>query len=134
MEIVENSVGLLVCVGVYALGTLQGVTGTEDHLELLGGGVEGDPSLHLLGKIGVRVDGLDRALVDTGIAVNTGVWVDVETVGCFMECVYGANPHAGGKLAVDAWFGDNVGHGQFFRIARFLKGMGQDRDLVSEVN
>ena len=79
-------------------------------LELFCGCVEVDPFLHLFRKVGVRVDRLDRTFVDASIAVNAGVGVYVEAVGRLMKGIYGADAHAGGEFAVDARFGDNVGH------------------------
>jgi hypothetical protein len=66
--------------------------------------------LLVLGHIFFGVDGIHRAFGDAHRAVNALVWVNRQKIGAFAEAVNGANVDAIGVLALDAGFGDGMGH------------------------
>jgi hypothetical protein len=58
----------------------------------------------------VGEDCLDRALRQTGVAIDTGVGVDEKLIGQFVESLDGANGRAVGIFTFDARLGNNIGH------------------------
>lgn len=63
-------------------------------------------------NVHVRINGLYRTFVYTGVAVDTGLWVDVETIWRFVESINRAYLDAVGVHTVNAFFSDDVGHGR----------------------
>src|SRR3989338_31652 len=73
-------------------------------------GVELDES-NLVGRqIFFGKDGVGRAFGDADGAVDAFIGVDDKHVRAFAEAVHGAHVHTIGVLALDAVFGDDVGH------------------------
>jgi hypothetical protein len=70
--------------------------------------------LCLFGPFGLRVisggDGVNRAFLTTGIAVNTLVGIDENLVGSFEETTDRANLDAVPIFAIDARFVNDVSH------------------------
>jgi hypothetical protein len=56
------------------------------------------------------VDRVHRALGNTHRAVNALIGVDGQKIGAFAEAIHGANVDAIGVFALDAGFGDGMGH------------------------
>jgi hypothetical protein len=107
---------LLVSIRVDTLGTLKGVTGAENLFKFLSLGVEINPVLHFFREIGIRIDGLYRTLVDTGIAVDAGIRIDIKSVRRLMKSVNRADSHTGGEFAVNTRFSYNVSHGVLYLV------------------
>ncbi len=64
-----------------------------------------------LRRIGVSVNGVDRALWNTHRAVNALVGVNHQEVGAFLETIDRANINAVGIFAFDAGISYYMGHG-----------------------
>ena len=64
----------------------------------------------VLGHVFFGVDGVDRAFGDADRAVNAFIGVDGQKVGAFAKTVHGADIDTIGVLALDAGFGDGMGH------------------------
>src|SRR5690349_21233220 len=95
---------ILVRIGVGRRGALASDVGPLDG-EL---GVHLEPLLGL--AVGVRDDRVRRALGLAHAAVDTLVGVDHQHVVALVEAVHRADLHAIHVLALDAVFGDDVGH------------------------
>jgi hypothetical protein len=74
-------------------------------------GVELGHVLLVRGQVFFGVDRVDRALGNAHGAIDALVGVDGQKVGAFTEAVDRANVHTVGVFALDAGFGNNVGHG-----------------------
>ena len=57
------------------------------------------------------IDGIDGAFRDADRTVNAFIGVNHQKVGALLEAVDRADIDAVGVAALDAGFGDNVGHG-----------------------
>ncbi len=66
----------------------------------------------------IRIDCIYWTLRHTQIAINAILRVDHEKIWSFMEAFGGAHLHAGRMFAVNAVFGNDVGHGDFLYSAR----------------
>src|SRR5207249_3012727 len=119
-EVLFELVGLiLVLVRVRRRGALAGDVGPL-HGEL---GVHLQPLLGL--AVRVRDDGVRRALGLAHAAVDAFVGVDHQHVVALVEAVHGADLHAIHVFALDAIFGDDVGHrGVFISEKPVLSGNG----------
>jgi hypothetical protein len=109
---VENIFPALgVSVGIDTLRASQGLLGS-DHLReivcLIG--IEVDPLFEISRNIGVGINRIDRTFFNAGITVDTGIWVNVKTIGSFMKSIHRTNSGTAGKFAVDASGSYNVGH------------------------
>jgi hypothetical protein len=93
---------LLIGQGLFAFGDAGALWG---HL-----GVELDVFLHLSGNVVFMKNGFDRALGDTGFAVDAFIRVDVEHGFPFVEAFYGANNNAIRISAAITGLGDDVSH------------------------
>ena len=74
-------------------------------------GVERDELPLVIGHIFLGVDGIDGALRDADRTVNALIRIDDQKIGALAEAVDRADIDAVGVAALDAGFGDNVGHG-----------------------
>ena len=72
--------------------------------------VETDEVFVFGGHLPLRKDRLDGAFVDTLVAVDASLGIDVQHLIAFAEAVTRANDHAVGILAPKARGRDNVGH------------------------
>jgi hypothetical protein len=69
----------------------------------------------IFGHVFFGVNGVHRALGDTHGAVDALIGIDGEKVGAFAKAVHGADVDAIGVFALDAGFGDGMGHGVWWR-------------------
>jgi hypothetical protein len=60
------------------------------------------PMSIVFGHVGIGEDSFDGALRHARVTVDTGIGVDVKTIGQFMKCFYRTNGCAVGVLAIDA--------------------------------
>ncbi len=74
-------------------------------------GVKLDEIPLVIRHIFLGVDGVDGTLRDADRTVNALVGIDNQKIWAFTEAVDRANIDAIGVAALDAGFGDNVGHG-----------------------
>lgn len=72
--------------------------------------VDLDHVLLVFGQIFFGVDGINRALRDANGAIDAFIGIDGQEVGAFLEAIDRADVHAIGVFALNAGFGDNVGH------------------------
>jgi hypothetical protein len=73
--------------------------------------VERDKVPLVIRHIFFSVDGIDGALRDADRTVNALIGIDDQKIRSFTEAVDRADIDAVGVAALDAGFGDNVGHG-----------------------
>jgi hypothetical protein len=101
---------LLVSVRIDAFGTFQRINGAEDLLIFFGFLIELDPLFHLCRKVAVWINGFNGTFIDAGIAINAGIWINIETVWSFMESIHRTDTDTGGKFTINAGFSYNVRH------------------------
>jgi len=68
------------------------------------------PVLMLLRHVIVGKDCFDRAFRHARVAIDTGIGVDIKTIGQFVESFDGTNCSTVGVLAINTHLNNNVGH------------------------
>jgi len=74
-------------------------------------GIERDKLPLIIWHVFFGVDGIDGALRDADRTVNALIRIDDQKIWALAEAVDRADIDAVGVAALDAGFGDNVGHG-----------------------
>ena len=64
----------------------------------------------LQSRLGIRLDGIGRTFRFANTAIDAFIRMDDEHVLAFIEAIDGTHFHAVGIFALDAVFGDDVGH------------------------
>ena len=104
---------LLSCLFFGRAGTSRTHQGRDlgaDDWKVLSLGIFAKPLGVLLGVRHIRVDSLDGALGQTGIAIDARIRIDQQAVRCFVKSLDRADGGAIGVFTIDARRSDNIGH------------------------